>query len=364
MNIKKYKKNLFYIFILFFSTIPNLISNWKSVIELFSKDESKNTFEKISIVIGSIFSDKFFYIILLSLILIFAIYLTIKNYLKTKEIRGVRVRLSNIIRRYNFHMILKIHSFHHVFTDVVDEIKDLGQGKPELLNTYGKKHLQKLLIEIQDAIQSGIGEYVSINVKLFTHTNGDDIKSKSQITSTELITFERRPSFLEIEKSRHNELERRKDEEIFKICQNFYSCHKKLSDWITELKETYTKKFSINPENKDDLKNNLFRLNSAFNYVLGSNSHYFISNDIEKDTENGYFFSNSNNYDKYYKSLAVFLINKPTNSGSDIVLNQPFGMLIIDCNKKHVFEELFISQLVGYYAHRLHEYFELFKKNI
>lgn len=92
-----------------------------------------------------------------------------------------------------------------------------------------------------------------------------------------------------------------------------------------------------------------YEVNSIFTYLINQRKRYWMSNDLQIDQMNGNFFTSSDNYPEYYKSLAVFSIAPPD---KDVL---PEGLLIFDTKKTGKFSETECAQLFGYIAHLLYE---------
>jgi V8-like Glu-specific endopeptidase len=118
-----------------------------------------------------------------------------------------------------------------------------------------------------------------------------------------------------------------------------------------------------------DSKNNTtekkLKVNSAYNHVLHVRSNYWICNDLETATKQNKYYSSSQNYTSYYKSLAIFVIADKDIEDNLIPLNNIKGLLIIDSLDKGAFDKPFIKEVGGYLTHKLNrflslEYFEDF----
>lgn len=95
----------------------------------------------------------------------------------------------------------------------------------------------------------------------------------------------------------------------------------------------------------------IYRVNSVFNYLMNSKKKYWMTNDLSKDISQKIFFTSSVNYPTHYKSMAVFKIAPPER---DVF---PDGLLIFDSSEKGRFVEKECSQLMGFVAHLLYEFF-------
>lgn len=100
-----------------------------------------------------------------------------------------------------------------------------------------------------------------------------------------------------------------------------------------------------------------YEVNSIFTYLLTQQKRYWMSNDLEEDVKKGDFYTSSDNYPQYYKSLAVFSIIPPEKNN---VL--PEGLVIFDTNKIGKFSEKECVNLFGYIAHLLYELLKEYEK--
>ncbi len=85
----------------------------------------------------------------------------------------------------------------------------------------------------------------------------------------------------------------------------------------------------------------------------------WMSNDLDVEEQADNFHSSSE-YRHLYKSLAVFLIKRPTLGEHDVqVINEVEGLLTFDACKSNVFVEKECRQIMGFVAHCV---FEIFKE--
>ena len=96
-------------------------------------------------------------------------------------------------------------------------------------------------------------------------------------------------------------------------------------------------------------ENRKYEVNSVFTYLITKRMRYWMSNDVKLDEEAGNFYTSSDNYPEFYKSMAVFSLTPPESN----VL--PEGLVIFDTNKNGVFSEDECVNLFGYIAHLLYE---------
>ena len=92
-----------------------------------------------------------------------------------------------------------------------------------------------------------------------------------------------------------------------------------------------------------------YEVNSIFTYLINQKKRYWMSNNLQIDETAGDFYTSSDNYPEYYKSLAVFSIAPPD---KDVL---PEGLLILDTKKTGKFSEAECVHLFGYIAHLLYE---------
>lgn len=100
---------------------------------------------------------------------------------------------------------------------------------------------------------------------------------------------------------------------------------------------------------KNYRRNNEYEVNSIFTYLINERKRYWMSNDLRIDEEEGNFYTSSDNYPEYYRSLAVFSITPPEKKSF------PEWLLILDTQKTGKFSEKECVNLFGYIAHLLHE---------
>jgi len=98
------------------------------------------------------------------------------------------------------------------------------------------------------------------------------------------------------------------------------------------------------------------KVNSAYNEILLNSSKSWICNNLEEAEKHGFYFSSSNNWKSYYKSLAIFPI---ANRYSTNLESKFKGLLIIDSIESKCFQLNLIEQLGGYLAHRINYIFSL-----
>ena len=96
-------------------------------------------------------------------------------------------------------------------------------------------------------------------------------------------------------------------------------------------------------------ENRKYEVNSVFTYLITKRMRYWMTNDVTLDDKAGNFYTSSDNYPEFYKSIAVFSLTPPE---SNIL---PEGLIIFDTKKKGAFSEEECVNLFGYIAHLLYE---------
>lgn len=105
--------------------------------------------------------------------------------------------------------------------------------------------------------------------------------------------------------------------------------------------------------------NGAFLKNSIFDFILSTNQHFWLSNNLIIDQGNNKFFSSSPNYHDYYNSLAAFAILPPSGTPEQHAAIK--GIMTFDSHKKNIFSENECSLLMGLMAHLLYEILEELK---
>ena len=101
---------------------------------------------------------------------------------------------------------------------------------------------------------------------------------------------------------------------------------------------------------KDHGVNRKYEVNSIFTYLITHKERFWMSNDLRRDADNGIFYTSSDNYPDFYKSLAVFSIAPP-----EKIEVLPEGLIIFDTKKTGRFSETECVNLLGYIAHLFYE---------
>ena len=154
-----------------------------------------------------------------------------------------------------------------------------------------------------------------------------------------LVTDRRIPSKSEMLKFRNEELRARVTSEQFKLVDILDS---------TALEDCAK-------------SNKKYSYNLAYNYVFFNKAQrYWICNNLAKAVNKKEFFSSSKDYNKYYNSLALFLLS--SKQINENVNDNVIGLFIIDSIKKQVFEKIIIGRVGGYLAHRLFEFISLYRE--
>lgn len=265
-----------------------------------------------------------------------------------------------ILRRYYF--VKSIISGFYEFQLIHNQILLRAKNSEKSLEI---DYIRPLLKQIQTSVGLATGADISVSIKIFVQDGFH--QSNGNLKDQHLFTMVREPSIKECERvSVSDFLHERSNEEEFCIFRERFKpqstssgdkvalAGEELKTWIHQTIIPKAKQFE---KDKHDWSYN--RVNSAYCYVMGNHRPYYISNDLKKEEEQGYFYSNSENWDKYYRSMAVFRIahydlQKKSNTA-------PNGLLIVDSYSTHVFESGFMRHLIGYYAHRLHPLVEVFK---
>lgn len=269
--------------------------------------------------------------IVLSLLILYGIFRT-----------RILVVAKSIFRR-PLEMATHIHQFEHLYDDIINEI-DIRKKSGETVNLgshVSRESVFKLLEQIRVTLASFGDENTNINIKIPINNSG----SHGWMTDPKkfkLVTYERAPSPYEFkktaksDKSEKRELKRRSNNEKFLI----------MIDDDDDIS-------SIDKNNGKCHSRSGIRCNSAYNSVLGSGRHAWISNDIVKMKKKGLYKSTSDKWEDYYKSLAVVAI-APHQAKEDGYVENSFGILVADSIGKGAFNRTLTKKLMGYYAHRLY----------
>ena len=109
-------------------------------------------------------------------------------------------------------------------------------------------------------------------------------------------------------------------------------------------------------EYNHDHGNREYKRNNIYDYILSTSNNSWMSNDLSLDEQNNLFFTSSDNYSGFYKSLAAFAILPP--NCTDEMRNRIKGVLTFDSSKTGVFSEQECNLMMGMMAHYLYEILE------
>jgi len=347
--MKKILSVLKIIFYIILVLIPAVITTLS-----FFKIDSVNFNEKIG---NNIYKNPFIQIFgivfILSLISVF-IFLIIKNLLRTRGVKNEPIKFKLFLKKFNpfVHLYFSkyLHSFQHDICQSINDIYSKNSTTP--WNEDGLVRTKHLLNRCQDILKIITGVDFSIHVKLFEHSYPENSidQGDSSIKQAILSTYKRFPSREELNKITETaNFPARNDEEKFSI---YPWKNKTEEDLYTAINNIITNETATK-----------FKKNFAYDYVLGPTKHYWLSNNLSKDHESKTFISSSENWQKYYNSLGVFVISSPIEQGKNINYdNKAIGLLIIDSFESNVFSESNIKEIMGYFAHRFYDYFSSYQK--
>lgn len=281
------------------------------------------------------------------------IWLVFHYYIKKKllfaGVNGEPIKFKYYIKRFNpvllLHFAQEIHSFHHALCDAKLKIKNRNITTPN--DKEAKEITASLLQKCQDILKLTLGEDFSLNIKLFENKTNIISDKLSNVRDSVLLTYERVPSKKEKEKYCVHEIRKRSNNEKFVI-----------SKWDSDNIENL---FTLISSYKGKYKKNL-----AYDYVFSQNNHFWLSNDLEKDSQKRIFKSTSDDYLIYYKSLAVFLLSPPLTVGEHVDIDKVLGLIIFDSIETNVFHTEYSKQILGYFSHLFYDYFltfDVFKTN-
>lgn len=204
------------------------------------------------------------------------------------------------------------------------------------------KSLVQIMWDTKKELDRFYGIDCSLNIKLFRDEKGDGLAYFVHPEKNYLKTFLRVKSHREVklEKDKRHEFTEREGGEKFKILLG--------EAWQPE-------ELALNFQKNDRI--DMPRVNSGYNYVFQGNDHFFLDNDLPAAERTKRYYSTSNNYMRFYQSVAIFLISGHQKSGvraTDTI----YGLLVIDSFKKNVFHAPSTRLVGGYVAHRLKEVFD------
>lgn len=254
------------------------------------------------------------------------------------------IHFSKLVRKFNpvysLLAIKRIHTLEHLYFKLSINTPNTN----DVFNDSVRNDLCEFLKECKYIIDKICGEDVAVHVKLFKHrlqTNVECLPLRKAV----LRTILRIPSKREILLLNKSELTERRNEEEFGILKGKQGFPEEMFNKSDKLKSTRKK------------------VCSAYNYVFSKSEHYFICNNLSRAEKKKKYFSTSENYNRYYNSLAVFLINSNLNEGQPVDHDPIFGILVIDCFKSGTFDKDYLKILGGYMAHRLFDAFTMIIKN-
>jgi len=96
-------------------------------------------------------------------------------------------------------------------------------------------------------------------------------------------------------------------------------------------------------------ENRKYEVNNVFTYLITHKARFWMSNNLLEDEKSNNFYTTSDNYPEYYKSIAVFSIAPPEKN----VL--PEGLIIFDSQNIGRFSEKECVNMFGYIAHLFYE---------
>jgi hypothetical protein len=231
-----------------------------------------------------------------------------------------------------------VHNFQHEFDNQVLAVKKSGSLSIE--DKVVLEAVNSLLLKIQNCIKQCLGLDLSIHIKLF-YNDKDEQKGKEYMAAQ---TYGMRlPSRREFDLCKSQLLQKRSNDEIFNIDKFETNLAKDICDKVKGI-------IKRDGEGK-------FKKNSAYDFALSETDHFWVSNDLRKHTEIGHFISNSARYDEYYNSLAVFIIAPQNISLKRTDTDNIYGLLVVDSNETNIFHKNMTRFFIGYFAHRLFDFF-------
>lgn len=209
-----------------------------------------------------------------------------------------------------------LYYLHESFEHTLIKVEQYLNKTENLTDRDLRVELSKILYSIQKVLSTIIVD-VSVNIKL-AYKKNDDI-------NIYLKAIARVPSTNE---KKINIPDRSMDETF-------------ILTWEQKIEEI-----------KKQAQNYTFKVNSAYNQAFLNN--YWICNNLNESEIKGHYYSNSENYEKYYTSLAVFSIHTKNEKK---FLSDIKGFLIFDSKHSGCFEVTNIKHLGAYFSHRLNRLF-------
>lgn len=326
--MQKMDKTKYEMWKMFGSFCITLLTAFSTIITIINgMDKTK---EWLSTVLGSFLSQVFIYANLIVLLPfgIVVVVVSIISYftLRYRKRIGTHAIPCTLISLYHFKianrnnkLLKSIHKdIYHNFYKLKDDMHMRRIRTVEEAN----KGLEDLLYDIHKAILKSLGLDLTINVKRLI------MDRENNLCLIPFIHF-------------RNMAERiTNNPRTFNYCYYIEpECHTKLSKYATMARK-YCQ--------KNDMPRK-YEVNSIFTYLITKRERYWMSNDLTVDEKVNDFFTSSDNYPEFYKSMAAFSITPP-NSG--II---PEGIIIFDTKKKGKFSEEECVNIFGYIAHLFYE---------
>ena len=264
------------------------------------------------------------------------------NYLKSRGYNQIPVSLLKSLRRFNpiisCKIFKEIHNLQHLIQEHISLVTEKLAHENQPLDIDKRRLASDFLLQCQKIVQLLVGSSLTVHFKLIENPNQSKKQDDNEISEKFVFhTYERIVGSQEFKERKENKIWCRSKDKLFVL--------KKWQDNLI---------YSI-AENKETIPDNLY-FNSAYCYVLGKNSHYWFSNNIPHDTKKGKYLNTNLDANKFYKSLAVFLIAPPTIDGSAVNSEIPMGLFIVDCKKTNVFDVPICEEVFGYLSHRAFDY--------
>lgn len=142
-----------------------------------------------------------------------------------------------------------------------------------------------------------------------------------------------------------------------------YAHYKNNQNTNSHTERNYNYIYLIEKENSDDMKiytcrakeynrnegSLQYKVNSIFTFLLNKDYTYWMSNDLLVDYSKDVFYTSSDNYEKHYKSMAVFKLIPPENNKASK------GIIVFDSLDTNKFSESECRLFMGYIAHLIYE---------
>lgn len=239
----------------------------------------------------------------------------------------------------NHYLAHYIHEFEHLIDEGTQRIK-VYKGADDNFSLDDDRS-RKIILELLDQIRKTLSQLndkdINVHIKLPFLRDGDHATTYTNIESIYLKAYERSMSDYE----RKMTISENEDIEAKLLPRS--------------KKERFAIKIDGDPQWIRSHTNctKTYKCNSAYNSVLGSGKHSWISNNLIKTKEKDQYCSTSKNWQIYYESMAVAAI-APHQANSHGEIDDSFGIIIADSGKINAFNRKLTIQLMGYYAHRLY----------